>query len=130
MGYLIHTLHSNADNPGYLLISGVAGLIAFIMVALATLDACRFIYGQAVAVVSVYLFWETESLEDFHPYTQAILRNECPEMVELRALRALPKGRENRAAQRAIIQSMVNMLEAHERQAVKHSLIRELKALA
>lgn len=104
--------------------------VAAVIIFLRILAVClELIVTQFVNLFSLYFFWKTEDLSDFHPYTQSILQNRCPEMKTIRNLKRMPQTRDIRNQIKSTIQSMIDMLEANEKEAIRYEIIRQLKAI-
>lgn len=99
---------------------GFVGLLIYTTVGLVV----TFIYHQAKNLTALYRF-SVECKADYHPYTNSILNNTCPELAELARLQK--KGA--KAEMREVLDSMIHTLNTKESDSVKYQLISQLKAL-
>ena len=87
------------------------------------------VMGQFFSIWKLYTEWETESLDDFHPYTRSILTNHCPELALIATFKRQPQTRQVKEKLHGVIQSMIDMLEENETMPVKYAIIEQLKAI-
>lgn len=115
-----------AQNPASFLLFIIATIVTIILFGALTLSVVGFLLSQIVNIVSLYTKFYRENIQGYHPYTKSILENRCP---ELHRIHQIKKMGNNRAEIRAIVQSMINMLEANETEMIKYHIIQQLKSL-
>lgn len=108
----------------------VAVLIAAIMLATLVFSFAVLIVIQVVSIFLLLTGLSSESIEDFHQYTQSILRGDCPDLLRLQELAELPASVGAERERRELLQKICLTLEECEPKKMGREIIRELRKAA
>jgi len=118
-----------SHNPVSFLAFLIALGISLILTVTLAISVVLFVMAQFTNIYSLYTSPKQEDLSNFHPYTQSILGNYCPEFRRIQQLKAMPQTAYIRNELRQTVQSVIDTLEDSEKDAIKYTIIKQLKAV-
>ena len=119
-------VHDYCKNPASAIVFLVALGITAVLVFGLVYGVLDFFMVQVAALFRIY-FIPLRALEQYHPYTRLILRNELVDLHRLRELRALTQTPDVEMQSRGILERVIYTLDASEPATIKRQIISQLR---